>query len=73
MGYDDRYGAPPPTLAPSRKPLTPQQLAQRVPEAMPVKPLVYAIKRALRVPVVGIVRYPIPKSTAWAYRFERLG
>lgn len=45
------------------------------PEIMPPRPVVMGVKRALRLPVIGVVRYPTlgkNKRPVWAYTMERI-
>lgn len=45
------------------------------PEIMPPRPVVMGVKRALGLPVVGVVRYPTlgkNKRPVWAYTMERI-
>jgi hypothetical protein len=45
------------------------------PEIMPPRPVSMAVKRALRLPVVAVVRYPTMGKNnrpVWAYTMERI-
>lgn len=46
-----------------------------MPEIMPPRLVVMGVKRALRLPVIGMVRYPTMsknKHPVWAYTMERI-
>jgi len=45
--------------------------AQRQPGIMPPRPLVTAVKRALGLPVIALVRWPVGKKD-WRYTMERI-
>lgn len=43
----------------------------RQPEMMPPKPIVYAVKKALGLPVVALCRWPVGQNK-WRYTWERI-